>query len=405
MKGDIKLTNIKKVIGVLICMIGFMSISSLVEGKERFQGTFFEDSNIVKTANGYQVCLCVKEYFDAFENKDNRYTTTTEQIQALRKKYALKKEEAVKNLSVAEFFIDRAAAVEKKSTIEVNEYNKKIFYEFSNLKIQKDVASVEVKVSQKWNYQFSPDIESEAEDTYKVSLVLENGIWKILQVERFSNEISLDKKLESFAKNSTFKERKKFLTDMKKSLNTGNTTVSNNGLMKEMLAVNKLASTKSSYNATKAVKYAIKYAKTPNKNYYYFKGQDCTNYTSQCLYAGGIKMHNGKSKTDTCWFYKTANNRSSSWTGAEQFRKYLNRSSSKIKKKKTNWLNVQKGDIIQLTLDGKAYHSLIVTGIVYSSSGRADLLVCCHSSNRKEVSFNREFAGCNYIYHHIIGNK
>ena len=85
-------------------------------------------------------------------------------------------------------------------------------------------------------------------------------------------------------------------------------------------------------------------------------------------------MHNGKSKTDTCWFYKTANNRSSSWTGAEQFRKYLNRSSSKIKKKKTNWLNVQKGDIIQLTLD-------------------------------KEVSFNREFAGCNYIYHHIIGNK
>lgn len=399
------MTSIKKIIGLLICMIGFIAIPFLAEGKARVQGTSFLNSNIVKTANGYQVQQCVKEYFDVFENKDNRYATTREKVRALREKYSLRKEEAVKNLSVAEFFIDKEAAVEEKSTIEVKERNKKIFYDFSNLNIQKNLASVEVKVSQTWNYQFSPDIESEAEDDYKVSLVLENGIWKILQVERFSDETSLNKKLEKFAEDSSFKVRRKFIVDMTNNLNTGKMPASDNILKKEMLSANKLASTNSSYNATKAVKYAIKYAKKPNKDYYYFKGQDCTNYISQCLYAGGIKMHSGKSKTDTCWFYKTGNNRSSSWTGAEQFRKYLNRSSSKIKKKKTNWLNVQKGDIIQLTLDGKAYHSLIVTGIVYSSSGRADLLVCCHSSNRKEVSFNREFAGCNYIYHHIIGNK
>lgn len=63
------------------------------------------------------------------------------------------------------------------------------------------------------------------------------------------------------------------------------------------------------YNRTEAVRYAKKYGMVPNPKYPYYHGDDCTNFVSQCLQAGGCKnnFHTthpwwclGK-KTSICW--------------------------------------------------------------------------------------------------------
>ena len=45
-----------------------------------------------------------------------------------------------------------------------------------------------------------------------------------------------------------------------------------------------------SYNAGKAVTYALKHCKSYNKNYNTYPGLDCANFVSQCLIAGGQSL-------------------------------------------------------------------------------------------------------------------
>ncbi len=63
------------------------------------------------------------------------------------------------------------------------------------------------------------------------------------------------------------------------------------------------------YNRSAAVGYAKKYGMVPNPKYPFYRGDDCTNFVSQCLQAGGCKntFHRthpwwclGK-KTSICW--------------------------------------------------------------------------------------------------------
>ncbi|OPY59188.1 MAG: putative amidase domain protein [Pelotomaculum sp. PtaU1.Bin035] len=66
------------------------------------------------------------------------------------------------------------------------------------------------------------------------------------------------------------------------------------------------------YNRTNAVNYAESYAENPNSSYrYYGSSGDCTNFTSQCLYAGGESMVTGTQDSYYVWWY---NNFSTSWT-------------------------------------------------------------------------------------------
>ncbi len=65
----------------------------------------------------------------------------------------------------------------------------------------------------------------------------------------------------------------------------------------------------------------------------------------------------------------------------------------------SDWNNVVNGDIIQMMSGGSAYHSLIITGVAYSSYGRSDLLVCAHTSNRRHVSLSSYYSGTKAYYH------
>lgn len=155
------------------------------------------------------------------------------------------------------------------------------------------------------------------------------------------------------------------------------------------------------YDGSGASTYALNHALNYNADYADFTdyGGDCTNFVSQCIYeGGGLPMHYGTSYTNTCWYYRTSTNRSSSWTGVDELYDYIFGSSSKINANKSNWSSVSYGDIIQLTSGGEGYHSLIISGIQYSSSGRYDLLVCAHTNDRRHVSLASYYSGTTKRY-------
>ena len=70
------------------------------------------------------------------------------------------------------------------------------------------------------------------------------------------------------------------------------------------------------YNRQKAKEYAKIWAYKRNPRYYNYDslGGDCTNFISQCIYAGSGVMNYTKTYG---WYYNNANDKSPSWTGVD----------------------------------------------------------------------------------------
>ncbi|MDO5556740.1 MAG: amidase domain-containing protein [Clostridia bacterium] len=135
------------------------------------------------------------------------------------------------------------------------------------------------------------------------------------------------------------------------------------------------------YDKNKAVKYALKWALKRNPKYYNYDnfGGDCTNFISQCLYAGGLQMN----YFEKGWYYINGNKKSASWTGVEFLYSYL-----KIKNyiEEITFEKASIGDIIQFSKNGvKFTHSLIVT-----KKQNNELYICCHSNDAKNKNI-REY--------------
>lgn len=136
------------------------------------------------------------------------------------------------------------------------------------------------------------------------------------------------------------------------------------------------------YNRNKAVDYAKKYALSPNPSFKYFAdyetyGGDCTNFISQCLFAGGAPMSYG---TEYAWWYKKSNSINTqndtwsiSWAVAHSLFWALKvnkeRNYKGPKGLEVNSVNeLELGDIISYENDeGVIYHTAIITS--FGSSG------------------------------------
>jgi len=140
------------------------------------------------------------------------------------------------------------------------------------------------------------------------------------------------------------------------------------------------------YNRQQAVAYALRYALSPNPNYFHFAGLggDCTNFISQCLLAGGGTMQYSQNG----WYYNSASDRAPSWTSVTALQEFLLNPSLKGPKAQLSTLEeLEIGDIIQLRQNPNRFnHSLIVTKIQNSQ-----IYVCAHSNdalNRKLTTYN-----------------
>ena len=144
------------------------------------------------------------------------------------------------------------------------------------------------------------------------------------------------------------------------------------------------------YNREAAVRYARRWALSRNPAYFDFEklGGDCTNFVSQCIFAGAGVMN---FTPDMGWYYRSLRDRCAAWTGVEYLYNFLvnNRSvgpyASTVPQNEANV-----GDIVQLGREnGDFYHSPIITAVF------PEILVCAHSFD----AFDRPLSS--YLYQNI----
>ncbi len=129
------------------------------------------------------------------------------------------------------------------------------------------------------------------------------------------------------------------------------------------------------YNRAKALSYAREWAMKRNPAYLNFDnlGGDCTNFTSQCLYAGSGVMNPTKVFG---WYYYSSYNRTASWTGVQYLYQFLiNNTGVGPHAEVVDAARVEPGDIVQLgNADGSFYHSPFIVG-----KADGEILVAAHT--------------------------
>ena len=108
------------------------------------------------------------------------------------------------------------------------------------------------------------------------------------------------------------------------------------------------------YNREAAVEYARKWAFSRNPNFFDFSelGGDCTNFASQCIYAGiGIMNYTPV----TGWYYNSLNSRAPAWTGVNELYNFLvNNRGVGPRAVEVPLSEIQIGDIVQIRFVGKS---------------------------------------------------
>nr|WP_054859754.1 amidase domain-containing protein [Gracilibacillus dipsosauri] len=132
-----------------------------------------------------------------------------------------------------------------------------------------------------------------------------------------------------------------------------------------------------SYDRRAAVQYAERWWNSANPQYRYFESNDCTNYISQCLRAGGMPMHGMPNRSKGWWY--TGENWSYSWSVANALRWYLSGSSNT--KTLAEPVELLPGDVICYDFqgDGRWDHNTIVV----AKDSQNMPLVNAHTNNSR----------------------
>lgn len=157
------------------------------------------------------------------------------------------------------------------------------------------------------------------------------------------------------------------------------------------------------YNREKAVQYAHKWAYARNPAYLDFEklGGDCTNFASQCIYAGSGMMNYTPVYG---WYYISSYNRTASWTGVNYLYDFLvNNKGPGPFAEVTDVSDAQPGDIAQLSFsDGRVFdHSPVIVS-AGNPPGRDGILVAAHTYDTDYYRL-MEFEPVYIRYLHIIG--
>ena len=157
------------------------------------------------------------------------------------------------------------------------------------------------------------------------------------------------------------------------------------------------------YHRYAAVYYAHRWAYGRNPLFYDYEkiGGDCTNFASQCLYAGAQTMNY---TPDFGWYYIDANNKSPSWTGVDYFYQFLTREEESVgpTAEECPMEEIQPGDFVQLSFNGEQWQHTPV--VVYAKKPRllSEILVAAHSydaDNRPLDTYNIQ----KFRFLHITG--
>ena len=178
------------------------------------------------------------------------------------------------------------------------------------------------------------------------------------------------------------------------------------------------------YNGSAAASYAKSYSTVYNDNYPNFNIPnglgDCTNFVSQCVYAGGKSFvgstsSSGRVPSTSTWYCITiedewhGNNRyqtwgyTTSWVNVSDFRAFWVNHGATYGYSSSNSgtiSNVRTGSVVQLIHadTGEAYHSIII-----SEKSGSTAKYCGHTNNRNNVDFatNVDDTNNNFYYYNF----
>ena len=128
------------------------------------------------------------------------------------------------------------------------------------------------------------------------------------------------------------------------------------------------------YDRSAVVTYARRWALGRNPAYYDFQhlGGDCTNFASQCLFAGAGVMN---LTPETGWYYRSLQDRAPAWTGVGFLARFLLTNAGVGPHARLAFPGeLLPGDVVQLgNGEGRFTHSLVVTAT------DPEILVCAHT--------------------------
>jgi hypothetical protein len=165
------------------------------------------------------------------------------------------------------------------------------------------------------------------------------------------------------------------------------------------------------YNRMKAAQYALTYAEAANPQYPYFKEDDCANFVSQVLHAGGIAEIGNRWDDFNSWFCHTnqpadLHKIAITWRAARYFRRHFANENgvgrNRAAKNFTITVNegiqgfehiyetLELGDVIQYGNPASGnipYHTQVVCNKGFNHQmGRLDLFMAQHTVNSKNLS-------------------
>lgn len=136
------------------------------------------------------------------------------------------------------------------------------------------------------------------------------------------------------------------------------------------------------YDRGAAVRYAHAWAYCRNPRYYNYDdiGGDCTNFASQCLYAGTGVMN---FTPIYGWYYLNPNDKAPAWTGVPYFRNFLVRSkpSPGPFAREVPLEEIEVGDFLQLRLNKDRFEHTPIVVEAGSPPTPDNVLVAAHSDD------------------------
>lgn len=149
-----------------------------------------------------------------------------------------------------------------------------------------------------------------------------------------------------------------------------------------------------SYNRYAATQYALDHALSPNPAYPYFS-EDCTNFASQVLTAGGWPQTGIDYASSNAWFYWFGHTPgySYTWAVANNLNAFLISHSDRATPLAVThpyYAKFKQGDLVQfdfyntnhvLVPDGRWDHTMIVVGVLTGDAD--DLILAGHTDNTK----------------------
>ena len=135
------------------------------------------------------------------------------------------------------------------------------------------------------------------------------------------------------------------------------------------------------YDRAAAVAYAHTWAYRRNPAYFDFStiGGDCTNFASQCIYAGAGVMNYTPLYG---WYYRSASDRTPSWTGVQYLYDFLTRNMGAGPfASEVSLSRLESGDVVQLAIDREDRYQHTPVVVRVDSPTLSGILVAAHSND------------------------